>query len=55
MSIHQWDKTVECTCSLSIILVKSLGAWTIDESSPFDPVLRHGDNFLPDVPHFLHF
>ena len=34
--------------------VYSLGAWAIDESSPLDPALRHGDNFLPGVPHFLH-
>ena len=33
--------------------VYSLGAWTIDESSPLDPALRHGDNFMPGVPHRL--
>ena len=27
--------------------VYSLGAWAIDQSSPPDPALRQGDNFLP--------
>ena len=31
--------------------VYSLGAWAIDQSSPPDPALRHGCNFLPGVPH----
>ena len=35
--------------------VYSLGAWAIDESSPLDPVLLHGGNFLPGVPHNLFF
>ena len=35
--------------------VYSLGAWTIDESSPLDAALRQGDNFLPGVPRLLHF
>ena len=34
--------------------VYSLGAWAIDESSPLDPALCHGDNFLSGVPHLLH-
>ena len=33
----------------------SLGAWAIDKSSPPDPALRQGDNFLPGVPHLPHF
>ena len=41
------------TCLL--VPVYSLGAWAIDESSPLDPALCHGDNFLPGVPHILHF
>ena len=36
-----------------IMLVYSLEAWTIDYSSPPDPVLRHGDNFLPGLSHLL--
>ena len=35
--------------------VYSLGAWAIDERSPPDPALRHGDNFLPGVLHLPHF
>ena len=35
--------------------VYSLGVWAIDQSSPLDPALCHGDNFLPGVPHLLHF
>ena len=30
-----------------LMLVYWLGAWTIDERSPLDPALRHGDTFLP--------
>ena len=35
--------------------VYSLGAWAIDQSSPPDPVLHHGSNFLPGVPHLPRF
>ena len=35
--------------------VYSLGAWAIDQSSPPDPALRHGCNFLPGVPHLPRF
>ena len=35
--------------------VFSLGAWAIDQTSPQDPALRQGDNFLPGVPHLPHF
>ena len=35
--------------------VYSLGAWAIDQSSPPDPALRHGCNFLPGVPHLHRF
>ena len=31
------------------------GSMVIDESSPLNPALRHGDNFLPGVSHLLHF
>ena len=43
----------ECCCS--VMPVYSLAAWAIDESSPLDPALSHGDDFLPGVPHLLHF
>ena len=35
--------------------VYSMGAWAIDQSSPPDPALRHGCNFLPGVPHLPRF
>ena len=35
--------------------VYSLGAWAIDQSSPPEPALRHGCNFLPGVPHLPRF
>ena len=35
--------------------VYSLVAWAIDQSSPPDPALRHGCNFLPGVPHLPRF
>ena len=38
-----------------LMSVYSLGACAIDGSYPLDPALRHGDNFLPGVPHILHF
>ena len=31
------------------------GSMVIDASSPLNPALRHGDNFLPGVSHLLHF
>ena len=43
------------TYLLLLMPVYSLGAWAIDQSSPPDPALRHGCNFLPGVPHLPRF
>ena len=41
------------TLTYLLMPIYSLGGWSIDQSSPQDPALRQGDNFLPGVLIFL--
>ena len=51
LPLNPWDVSLYNL----LMLVYSLVALAIGEISPLDPALGHVDNFLPGVPHLLHF